>query len=90
MTERTRVDWGEKRLVEFGPEEVGKREEEARRKRDDWVRGVLGGVGLREEREDWRMKDKRGVGRNCGREKRMWVGGGGGGRWVSGRRKQKL
>ena len=52
-------------------EEVGKREEEARRKRDDWVRGVLGGVEVREEREDWRMKDNRGVGRNCGREKRM-------------------
>ncbi len=48
---------------ELGPEEVGKREEEARRERDDWVRRVLGGVGLREGREDWRREEKRGRGR---------------------------
>ena len=48
---------------EFGSEEVGKREEEARRERYDWVRGVLGEVGLREGREDWRREEKRGRGR---------------------------
>ena len=69
-------------LGEFGSDEVGKREDQARRKRDDWVRGVLGGVGLREEREDWRMKDKRGVGQRKA-DVSGWGRGGGDGFQVS-------
>ena len=44
VTERTRVDWGEKRMVEFGPEEVGERDEAARAERVDWGREIWGGA----------------------------------------------
>ncbi len=53
-------------MVEFGPEEVGEGEEAARAERDDWGREIWGGAAEQKERDYWRRKEKRGVGRSSG------------------------